>query len=99
MCGSRSIFGISKKERRSKKDKKIGYRIKSKDKGRSLTMYVCPYCEEELTVHDYYGEGNIFSSDFKKTGYIYQCNNEECKEFQTNYHTDAQGSLHEGYPR
>jgi len=35
----------------------------------------CPYCGSELKYHDYYGKGNPFRSDFKKSGDIYQCQN------------------------
>lgn len=58
----------------------------------------CIYCEEELSVHDYYGYGNPFSSNFKKEGDIYKCENEECEAYEGHFYTDRQDNLHEGYP-
>lgn len=58
----------------------------------------CPYCEEELHCHDYYGMGNPLRDGFEKLGDIYKCDNEECEMYQENFYTDRQEDLHEGYP-
>lgn len=58
----------------------------------------CPYCEEELNYHDYYGRGIPGREGFEKTGDIYKCENEDCEMFDENFYTDKQNDLHEGYP-
>jgi len=64
----------------------------------------CPYCEEELEYHDFYGTNlrldsfGIVKPGFDKCGDIYKCMNEECEAFQEHFYTDKQGELHEGYP-
>lgn len=62
----------------------------------------CPYCEQELNYHDYYGR--ICShQDGKVIGNIYVCPNEAC-ECQTNgrHFYDRSGigdpEIREGYP-
>lgn len=59
----------------------------------------CPYCEEELNDHDYYGRGIPGRSDFQKVGDIYKCENEECEAYQQTFYTRGNNDeLHEGYP-
>lgn len=58
----------------------------------------CPYCEEEMPAHDYWGIGNPFRSDFVKRGDIYKCQNEECEMYGESFYTDQSDELHEGYP-
>lgn len=58
----------------------------------------CPYCDEELDLHDYYGKGIPGRSDFKEIGEIFKCCNEECEAFDTHFYTDQNENLHEGYP-
>lgn len=68
---------------------------------------ICPYCGNELELHDYYGKvqyaEHYYSyprSYIKKTGDIYKCLNEECESEVFNYlfYTDSNDNLHEGYP-
>ncbi len=62
----------------------------------------CPYCNGELTWHDYFGKLNHKSmSGIDKRGDIYKCENEECESETFNYcfHTYLpDGELKEGYP-
>ena len=67
----------------------------------------CPYCEQELNWHDYYGKKKYADhyyiypqSWIEKEGDIYKCENEECESGCFNYlfYTDKRGNLHEGYP-
>jgi hypothetical protein len=58
----------------------------------------CPYCEQELRCHDYYGTGIPTKEGFKKVGDIYKCDNELCGAYQENFYTDQQDNLYEGYP-
>ena len=59
----------------------------------------CPYCEQELEYHDYYGY-YLGNDSWDKIGDIFKCSNEECESEVFNYYfyTDKQGNLHEGYP-
>lgn len=58
----------------------------------------CLYCDEELKLHDYYGRGNPFRSDFVKIGDIFKCENEECEAFDEHFYTDQNDELFQGYP-
>lgn len=58
----------------------------------------CPYCEEELQYHDYYGFGNPYGPQFVKQGDIYKCDNDSCEMYEEHFYTDKQDELHEGYP-
>ncbi len=62
----------------------------------------CPYCNQELVWHDYFGnlDHNTISGINKK-GDIYKCQNEECKSETFNYYFYTRlndDSLQEGYP-
>jgi len=60
----------------------------------------CPYCEQELTCIDYYG--NYLGNDnWNKQGDIFECDNEDCESmaFNGHFHTKLNNSnLYEGYP-
>ena len=65
-------------------------------------MCECPYCEQELEYHDYYGR-ICAHQDGKVIGNIYKCPNEECESEVFNYcfyDCSGQGddTLREGYP-
>jgi hypothetical protein len=63
-------------------------------------MCKCPYCDEELEYHDYYGR-LCAHQDGKVLGEIYKCPNEECESACFNYyfHTrEHYTDLFEGYP-
>ena len=58
----------------------------------------CPYCETELSYHDYYGR-LCAHQDGKKLGDIYKCENEDAECYGTHFHTRGESDeLHEGYP-
>jgi len=60
----------------------------------------CTYCNEELELHDYYGQGIPGNNNFKKIGDIFKCINEDCESEIFNYffYTNLSGQLFEGYP-
>ena len=71
----------------------------------------CPQCDYELEYHDYYFVGRparyygnasngIYypSTNYKKRGDIFKCNNENCEMFEQFFYTDERECLHEGYP-
>jgi len=74
--------------------------------------HVCPCCEQELLYVDYYyigkpssfygtaGNGIYYpqTSNYKKLGDIFKCNNEECEAYENHFYTDEQNNLYEGYP-
>ena len=64
----------------------------------------CPYCNQELAYHDFYGKNlrldsfNRVKDGFVKSGDIYICNNENCEYYEEHFYTDKNEELHEGYP-
>ena len=62
-------------------------------------MPECPDCGQELKYDDYFGLGIPGREGFRKTGDIYQCDNEDCPEFQSHFYTRiGSDELNEGYP-
>ena len=60
----------------------------------------CPYCEQELLCHDWFGKG-ILSSNSLKMGYIYKCKNEKCDALEVTFYSlesEKHEVAHEGYP-
>jgi hypothetical protein len=57
----------------------------------------CPYCNQELNWHDYYGF-YLGHDQWDKQGDIFKCKNEECEVYEQHFYTDEQDNLHEGYP-
>lgn len=60
---------------------------------------ICPYCEQELLYHDYFGR-LCLHQDGKVLGDIYKCDNEDCEVYNESFYTyrDTPDELHEGYP-
>jgi len=63
-------------------------------------MPACPYCEQELLSHDYFGKyTGRGMSGIDKRGEIYKCGNEACEAFDNHFYVyDIDNKLHEGYP-
>ena len=61
----------------------------------------CPYCEQELKWHDWFGTNMRFDGSGDKKGDIYECKNEErdSQSFNYSFYTRLNDDeLKEGYP-
>ncbi len=62
---------------------------------------ICPYCDQELKYHDWYGINMGFNRSGNKKGDIFKCHNEDCESNSFNYLFYTKGKsddLHEGHP-
>lgn len=57
----------------------------------------CPYCNQELDYHDWFGTN--MAHDPIKQGNIYICQNEACEMFEEHFYTrENSDEIYEGYP-